>query len=66
MVKQLIIVRDLAIQMDVKSFQRISKMMNMNAFALMNQTLDPFLVQRAAEKSGLELTIKQLEQRSES
>ncbi|MDR3273776.1 MAG: translation initiation factor IF-2 [Puniceicoccales bacterium] len=65
-VKQPIIVRDLAIQMDVKPFQLISKLMSMNVFASMNQTLDPAVAQRVAEKFGFELEIKQREQRSET
>jgi translation initiation factor IF-2 len=59
-------VRDLAIQMDIKPFQLISKLMNMNVFASMNQTLDPVVAQRVAEKFGFEVEIKQRQQRSET
>ncbi|MDR0715626.1 MAG: translation initiation factor IF-2 [Puniceicoccales bacterium] len=60
-IKQPIIVRDLAIQMDVKPFQLISKLMSMNVFASMNQTLDPVIAQQVAEKFGFDLEIKQRE-----
>jgi translation initiation factor IF-2 len=58
-VNQPIIVRDLAIQMDVKPFQLISKLMSMNVFASMNQTLDPVIAQQVAEKFGFILEVKQ-------
>lgn len=58
-VKQPIIVRDLADQMQVKPFQLISKLMSMNVFASMNQALDPENAQRVAEKFGYLLDIKQ-------
>ncbi|MDR1256069.1 MAG: translation initiation factor IF-2 [Puniceicoccales bacterium] len=58
-IKQPIIVRDLAVQMDVKPFQLISKLMSMNVFASMNQTLDPAVAQQVAEKFGFDLEIKQ-------
>lgn len=60
-IKQPIIVRDLAVQMDIKPFQLISKLMNMNVFASMNQTLDPAIAQQVAEKFGFDLEIKQRE-----
>ncbi|MDR0679865.1 MAG: translation initiation factor IF-2 [Puniceicoccales bacterium] len=60
-IKQPIIVRDLAVQMDVKPFQLISKLMSMNVFASMNQTLDPAIAQQVAEKFGFDLEIKQRE-----
>lgn len=57
-VKQPIIVRDLANQMDIKPFQLISKLMSMNVFASMNQTLDPINARNVAEKFGFSLEIK--------
>ncbi|MDR2435938.1 MAG: translation initiation factor IF-2 [Puniceicoccales bacterium] len=58
-VKQPIIVRDLAVQMDIKPFQLISKLMSMNVFASMNQTLDPAIAKQVAEKFGFDLEVKQ-------
>ncbi len=57
-IKQPIIVRDLADQMQVKPFQLISKLMSMSVFASMNQALDPENAQRVAEKFGYTLDIK--------
>ncbi len=57
-VKQPIIVRDLAEQMNVKPFQLISKLMSMSVFASMNHALEPENAQRVAEKFGYILEIK--------
>lgn len=57
-VKQPIIVRNLAEQMQIKPFQLISKLMSMSIFASMNQALEPEHAQRVAEKFGYLLDIK--------
>ncbi|MDR1401920.1 MAG: translation initiation factor IF-2 [Puniceicoccales bacterium] len=64
-IKVPIVVRTLAIQMNVKPFQLISKLMSMNIFASMNQEIDVAVAQSVAEKFGYFLQVAKPEAEKE-
>lgn len=57
-IKPPIVVRDFAGQLRLKPFQLISELMDMGIFSSMNQTIEPDIATRIAEKHGFVLDIK--------
>ncbi len=51
-VKPPIIVKDLAEQLDLKPFQLIATLMDLNVFAAINQTIEPDVAAKVCEKHG--------------
>ncbi|MDR1457396.1 MAG: translation initiation factor IF-2 [Puniceicoccales bacterium] len=60
-VKNPLVVRTLATQMNIKPFQLISKLMSMNVFASMNQEIDITVARNVAGKFGYKLVIAKQE-----
>lgn len=56
-VKPPIVVRDFALQMEIKPFRLISELMEMGIFASMNQTIEENIAQAIAKKHGFTLEI---------